>query len=107
MNASKIGVSNNFKYGFMTKKVLEIMACGALLLTDKCEEFDVLGFEDGKHIVIYDDLDDLRDKIYYYLANDSKRELIASEGYKFVAGEFNMRNGIRRVMDIVIGDGGV
>ncbi len=55
MNASKIGVSNNFKYGFMTKKVLEIMACGALLLTDKCEEFDVLGFEDGKHIVIYDD----------------------------------------------------
>jgi spore maturation protein CgeB len=101
LNSSKIAISNNEKYGFMTKKVLEFMACGTLLLTDKCEEFDMLGFDDGKHLVVYNGLDDLKDKIYYYLSNDSKREMIASEGYNFVFKNFSTRGSVGKMMDIV------
>jgi len=101
INASKIAISNNSKHGFMPKKVLEIMACGALLLTDRCEEFDMIGIEDGKHVVIYDDLDDLREKIYYYLKNDSEREEIASEGCDLVTSEFNMRTAAHNMVEIL------
>jgi len=101
LNASKIGVSNNFKHGFMTKKVLEIMSCGALALTDRCEEFDMVGIKNGEHVVIYDDLDDLREKIYYYLANDYRREEIAFNGYNMVLSKFSMRDAAHRLVEIV------
>ena len=39
------------------------MACGSFLLTDRYIEFDMLGFKDGEHLVIYEDLDDLKEKI--------------------------------------------
>jgi spore maturation protein CgeB len=102
MNASKIGVNNNSKFGFMTKKALEIMACGALLLTDKCEEFDEMGIEDGENVVIYNDLNDLQDKIYYYLANNSERERIAQNGYELVLDRFSMRDAARRLVEVVL-----
>jgi len=101
MNASKVSVGNNSKFGFMTKKALEVMACGALLLTDKCEEFDMVGIEDGEHVVVYNDLDDLRDKIYYYLKNDSERELIAFNGYDLVINEFSTRDAVHKMMEII------
>ena len=99
LNKSKIAISNNSMYGFMPKKVLEIMACGSLLLTDKCEEFDLLGIEDGKHVVVYNDLDDLRDKIYYYLENDSEREKIALNGNKLVNSKFRMYDAVHSMME--------
>ncbi len=104
LNMSKIAISNNSKYGFMPKKVLEIMACGALLLTDKCDEFDVMGIEDGKHMVVYKDVDDLRDKIYYYLENDSEREQIAITGNKLVVREFSTRVAVHKMMELIFGD---
>jgi len=101
LNASKIAISNNSKFGFITKRIFEIMACGALLLTDKCEEFDMLDLEDGKHMVVYNDIDDLREKIYYYLANDFRREEIALDGCDFVTGRFSTRNAVYNLMEIL------
>ena len=99
LNKTKIAISNNSRHGFMPKKVLEIMACGALLLTDKCEEFDMVGIEDGKHVVIYDSIDDLREKIHYYLKNDSEREEIAFDGYTLAVREFSMADAARTMVE--------
>jgi glycosyltransferase involved in cell wall biosynthesis len=104
LNSSKISIGNNQKFGFINKRVLEIMACGSLFLTDKCPEFDILGFEDGKHMVIYDDFDDLKDKIYYYLGNSYKRESIALRGYEFVTSKFSMKDAVQKMMEILYVD---
>ena len=45
---------------------------------------ELLGFVDGKHLVVWKNLTDLEEKIRYYLHNESARKKIAEEGYKFV-----------------------
>lgn len=60
-------------------RVYEAMACGAFLMCDA--QKDILSlFEDGRHLVIFKDAEDLRKKIAYYLANPEKRETIARAG---------------------------
>jgi len=74
-------------------RVFEAMACGAFLLTDA--QKDVLDlFETGKHLVIYKDADELKDKIRHYLRNPEEREKIAKQGQKEV---FSKHTYIQRV----------
>ena len=42
-------------------------------------------FIDGEDIVIYNDINDLNDKILYYLKNDKERERISNNGFKKVS----------------------
>jgi len=59
----------------------EIPGCGGFLLTS---DADNLGdyYEDGKEIVIYKDINDMIDKIKYYLEHNKEREAIAKAGYE-------------------------
>jgi spore maturation protein CgeB len=70
-------------------KYTEAMACGTFVLADKPEDLDNFGYIDGKHLVIYNDLKDLKDKIRYYLEHEYEREEIAKNGMKFVRENFN------------------
>lgn len=76
---------NVFKKDSKTKEMVkarhfEINACGGFQLT-----FNVEGLEThyaiGEEIVTFGDVDDLIDKIIYYLKNDHERETIAYNGY--------------------------
>lgn len=62
-------------------RVFEALACGSLLLTNDLAEngLDKL-LTDGQHLVTYDDLDDLMEKIEHYLKDDEARERIAAAG---------------------------
>jgi len=51
----------------------------AFLLVDRQRDVIAL-FEDGKHLVIFDDEKDLKDKVAYYLAHPAQRAEIASQG---------------------------
>jgi len=68
----------------LAQKVTESMACGCLHLTDKPKDLERQGFVDGEHLVLYEGLHDLREKINYYLAHDSERKQIAEAGRDFV-----------------------
>jgi spore maturation protein CgeB len=62
---------------------LEIMGAGTLLLTTSnpesgvSHELERLGFSENKHFATFENLKDLRDKIYFYLNNDTERKLMA------------------------------
>jgi spore maturation protein CgeB len=59
----------------------EVPACRGFLLSGPAyglEEY----FEIGKEVIIYQNADDLADKITYYLRHDEEREKIAQTGYK-------------------------
>ena len=64
-------------------RLFETMATGSFLLTDRIPTIEEL-FTDGKHLVLYDSLDDMVDKARYYLEHDSEREKIALAGYEEV-----------------------
>jgi spore maturation protein CgeB len=64
----------------------EILACGGFLLADKPNDFDLLGFKNNKHLVLYKGMKDLKEKVKYYMdpKNNAERQKIANQGMKFV-----------------------
>ena len=60
-------------------RVFEVMACGAFLVTDRQRDTFSL-FQDGRHLVGFDDADDLRRKIRHYLDRPRERRAIAERG---------------------------
>ncbi|MCS4194429.1 hypothetical protein GGP50_002655 [Salinibacter ruber] len=64
---------------------LEIMGAGTLLLTTcdpkskQVHELERLGFDEGRHFSTFEDLEDLRDKIDFYLDHDEERKAMAAK----------------------------
>jgi spore maturation protein CgeB len=81
-------------------KVYETLACGKFLLVDDQPDVKTL-FEDGKHIVVFKDAKDLRDKLNYYLAHDAEREAIAAGGYSEVVKKHTYRRRIEEMISVI------
>lgn len=93
--------SSNGKYpcNQASPRVYEALACGAFLLCD--DQKDVISlFEDGKHLVIFKDAEDLKKKIAYYLANPVKRAAIAAAGREEVLKKHTYRHRMEEVLRV-------
>lgn len=85
-SSAKIVLATHFKSSETTfavyqasPRIFEAMACGAFVITD--EQKDVLSlFEDSKHLISYNNSEDLKDKIKYFLNNNEERDRIAKQG---------------------------
>lgn len=64
-------------------RLMEAMTSGALVMHNRML-LPPSGLVDGKHWVVYDSPDDLRDKIIYYTKNTNKANQIAETGKKYV-----------------------
>lgn len=66
-----------------TQRTFEIPACGTLQVAPRNEE--ILGFfEEDKEIVCFESVDELKDKVSYYLRHETERDRIAKNGYQRV-----------------------
>jgi len=101
INQSKIAVISTNIFNSPNMKFTEFTACGTFVLSDKPADFDKLGFKDGKHLVIYKDLKDLKNKIKYYLKYDKKREQIAKQGMNFTRKYHNNTIRTQQFTDVV------
>ena len=101
INQSKIFVTDNGTYNCLNMKFTEVLSCGTLLLSNKPEDFDDVGFKEGEHLVIYKDLNDMQDKINYYLKHDNEREEIAKNGMEFVRKNHSNDVRIKEMTDII------
>lgn len=85
LNSGLIVVQNS-RWGEITRRIFEGMACGKLVLTDrllptkKLEEL----FIEGQEIVFYDDIVECINKINHFTKHDEVREGIAKKGMKKV-----------------------
>lgn len=68
-------ISNDINY-----RTFETTGCGTFLLTNYTPGLEKL-FEIGKEIVIYNSIEDLDNKVKYFLDNEKEREEIALAGY--------------------------
>jgi len=79
---SGLMVIQNSRWGEITRRIFEGMACGKMVLTDNLSP--ETGFRDifidGEDIVYYDDMFDCIEKINYYNDNKAERERIAHNG---------------------------
>lgn len=67
----------------LNMRLFEGMGCGALVLTDWVPYQEKL-FKDGKHYVVYREIDDLLGKLEYFLEHLDEAQRIAGAGYRHV-----------------------
>ena len=86
INRCKITVTSNNIFASLSMRYTETLACGGFLLADKPEDFEYVGFKNGKHMILYDGIEDFKTKVQYYMnpKNDSERNKIAFTGMRFV-----------------------
>lgn len=93
--ASKINLNftiPNIKSG-IPLRIWDVLGSGGFLLTNYQAEIPLF-FEEGKDLVCFDGIDDLREKTGYYLTHEEERCAIAEHGYHKVKG---MHNYIERI----------
>lgn len=62
-------------------RIFEAMSMGCFVLTDHCDEIAEL-FEIGEEIETYKGIEDLKQKVDFYLSHDEERKRIALRGYQ-------------------------
>ncbi len=91
INQSKI-ILNYLWQGFFSARYFEVLACGGFLLTDQPKyDLDLVGLEAGKHFATFKGMEDVEEKIMYWLNHDKERERIARQGMRFVRKHHNTK----------------
>ncbi len=82
-------------------RTLELSACRAFQLSNHTDEFMNYGFSHGDNIAVFNDRNDLLEKIRYYLAHDSERDAIANRAYDHVLQGHTWKQRFQDVFDHV------
>lgn len=83
-------------------RAMDIMGAGGFLLTNYQADFEEY-FKPGEDYVYYEGMEDLVDKIDYYLAHDEEREQIAASGCKKAREEHSYGKHLTEMLDIAAG----
>lgn len=81
-------------------RCFDVMGSGGFLLTNYQEECVEL-FEPDHELVIYYNIDELEDKVKYYLQHETERVRIAEKGFERVQAEHTYRHRINRMLEII------
>jgi glycosyltransferase involved in cell wall biosynthesis len=94
-------VVQNSRWGEITRRIFEAMACGVMVLTDRLNDSKKLYelFEDKIEIVFYDDIVDCLNKINHYANNTEEREKIALAGMKKVLDYHTQIQRVDKILD--------
>lgn len=101
INKSKVIVTSNNIFRSLSMRYTETLACGGFLLADKPEDLKLQGFVDGKHLVIYKDIPDFKDKLLYYLSHDEERSKIEKQGMDFVRKNHSCEIRVKQMTNII------
>jgi spore maturation protein CgeB len=99
---SKIGINvhNRGKYTVGGYRMFDLPANGILQICDG-EEYLSDFYRVGEEVVGYSSIDELIDKVRYYLDNDAERERIARNGYRRVMADHRIRKRLDELAAIV------
>ena len=101
INRCKISVTSNNLFASLSMRYTETLACGGFLLADRPEDLELVGLEDGKHLVIYNETKDFKKKVRFYMQNDTAREAICRQGMNFVRKNHSCEVRVKQVIDFI------
>ena len=81
---------------FPSNRLFDALACGAFVISDKISSAETL-FEGN--IVTYEDADDLKNKIEYYLVYEEKRKMMAKKGKELVLKNHTFDNRVETILE--------
>ena len=99
--SAKIAINcSQFDYRrYSSDRILRIMGSGAFCLSKWFPEIEN-DYQDGKHLVLWRDFVDLKNKIDYYLKNDSERKRIARAGNELVLKKATTKMMIKNILKL-------
>ena len=81
----------------LSQRIWDVLACRGFLITNYQEE--IPGFlQPGRHLVMYEDYDELKELIRFYMTHEEEREEIAVNGYNEVKARGKV---LDRVIDMI------
>ena len=80
-------------------RVLDIMACGGFVLSNRQPELAEY-FTEGEEIALFENKEECMEKIAYYLTHDEKRKEIAVAGKRKVQELFSYERGLERLFGV-------
>lgn len=89
----------NIKSG-IPLRIWDVLGCGGFLLTNYQAEIPYY-FEEGEDLVCFDGLEDLCEKVGYYLEHEEERKRVAWNGYRKVREKHSYIERIRTILDTV------
>ena len=101
-HAAKINLNftiSNIKSG-IPLRIWDVLGSGGFLLTNYQAEIPCY-FTEGEDLVCFDGVDDMRQKVAYYLEHEQERRKIAENGYNKVKQKHTYVNRLRTMFDIV------
>ncbi len=84
----------------LSLRVFDIMGAGGFIITNYQPEVEEL-FDVGKEIVVYRNLDELKDLTAYYLKHELARSQILVAGYKRVCAEYTYPVAVKKIVDAI------
>jgi len=85
----------------LNPRAFEIAACGCMLVTDVMEELPKF-FEPGKEVVTFEEIGELRDKLEFYLRNETARREIARAGMRRALAEHTYDLRMRQMLELAL-----
>jgi len=79
-------------------RVFETLASGSMLLTNRVGGIEDM-FIDGKHLVLFDSIEDAISKARYYLNNGEERELVARTGQEEVLKKHTYEHRAKQIVN--------
>lgn len=92
----------NIKSG-IPLRIWDVLGCGGFLLTNYQAEIPYY-FKEGEDLVCFDGLEDLCEKVGYYLEHEEERKRIAWNGYHKVREKHSYIERIHIILDTVAGE---
>ena len=80
-------------------RCLDILGCHGFLITNYQKDL-FTELEDGKDLVVYENMEDAVEKTTFYLKNEKARKEIAKNGYKKIKDCFNYHRQLSKIWEI-------
>jgi spore maturation protein CgeB len=88
------------EFGGLNARAFEVAGCGGFQLITHSDAV-ARHFEPGKEIETFRNLDELRDKVRYYLDHPDERRAIAEAGRRRAHSEHTYTNRLKQMLDVV------
>lgn len=98
LNITNWGFGEGSRRSGMNMRVLEAPASGAFLLTDGSRDMHAF-ITPGKHVAVYNSMEDCINQARYYLSNNEERDSIAKEGALQVRSSYTYDDVVKRIVD--------
>ncbi len=87
----------------LPQRILDIMGSGGFVLTNYQQEIEDY-FVIGQDIEVFRDVDELLEKVSYYLSHEKERLRIAMNGYQKVRDQFSYTHQLEYILQTVEND---